>query len=161
MRKEDELILLTCAINKNEEETRIEEILSTPVDWGYIIGQLIHHRLAFIQKKCMTPQRAVQVIKNAGGIAVLAHPNRIRGSHSYIYELIIRLKKVGLDGVELYCKDMPDEELEFYRKICEEDNLVISAGSDFHKEGNLFGCWKEEFKISTDNIEKESIINIL
>ena len=45
MRKEDELILLTCAINKNKEEKRIEEILSTPVDWGYIIGQLIHHRL--------------------------------------------------------------------------------------------------------------------
>lgn len=45
MRKEDELILLTCAINKNKEEKRIEEILSAPVDWGYIIGQLIHHRL--------------------------------------------------------------------------------------------------------------------
>ena len=36
---------MTCAINKNKEEKRIEEILSTPVDWGYIIGQLIHHRL--------------------------------------------------------------------------------------------------------------------
>ncbi|RGF49417.1 hypothetical protein DW006_09680 [Eubacterium sp. AF36-5BH] len=46
MRAENELILLTSAINKSESEIkRIEDILSEPVDWGYIIGQLIHHRL--------------------------------------------------------------------------------------------------------------------
>lgn len=46
MRAEDELILLTSAINKSEiEAKKIEELLSEPVDWGYIIGQLIHHRL--------------------------------------------------------------------------------------------------------------------
>lgn len=122
---------------------------------------LFDERVAFVQKKCMTPQRAVQVIKNAGGLAVLAHPNRIKGTHSYIYELVSRLKKVGLDGVEVYCKGMSDEELGFYRKICEEEKLVISAGSDFHKEGDLFGCWKEDCNISTEKIEKESIINIL
>lgn len=46
MRREDELILYTSLIDKSEEEIKkIEDSLSKPIDWGYVIGQLIHHRL--------------------------------------------------------------------------------------------------------------------
>lgn len=46
MRKENEVILLGCIMNKNEKNTeRLYELINTPLDWAYIAGQLIHHRL--------------------------------------------------------------------------------------------------------------------
>lgn len=46
MKRENELILLTSLQDKTNQETeRIESIMEDPIDWGYVIGQLIHHRL--------------------------------------------------------------------------------------------------------------------
>lgn len=46
MKRENELILLTSLQDKtNQEAERIEKIMEEPIDWGYVIGQLIHHRL--------------------------------------------------------------------------------------------------------------------
>lgn len=44
--RENDLILLACVQEKTQQEVeQIEEILKQPVNWAYVIGQLIHHRL--------------------------------------------------------------------------------------------------------------------
>ncbi len=47
VKDENKLILLTCLQRRTEnEENQIKQIISLKLDWGYIVGQLIHHRLS-------------------------------------------------------------------------------------------------------------------
>lgn len=119
-------------------------------------------QIAFVQKDCMTPEDAISIVKKAGGIPVLAHPNRLRIAHSDRLELIRRLVKCGLEAVEVYCIKMSDEEISEYTRICKELNIKISAGSDFHKTVDTMGEWRPGMSISTDLVgESDLLLKVL
>lgn len=105
-------------------------------------------KCGFVQKKCMEPKKAIEVITVAGGISVLAHPNRLKMSRNEIQELISELVGYGLKGIEVYCKEM--DEVEWYTDICHKYNLIITGGSDFHKEEDKLGYWDENKLIPSD-----------
>ena len=91
------------------------------------------------KEKLKTPQ-AISLIKEAGGIAVLAHPIQIRefgdpGEEAF-YEkvdaLVCRLKKDGLGGLECFHRDHSHEQALRFTAIAERYHLHITKGSDFH-----------------------------
>lgn len=96
---------------------------------------------AYIEKKCIDTVEAIKLIHNCDGIAVLAHPNRIPLSKDNKIELFNSLINAGLDGIEIYCKEM--DELDFYKNYCIDKNLLISGGSDFHSDNEKLGCYNE------------------
>ena len=110
---------------------------------------LVAGKVAFVQKECMTPEEAIQLIVDAGGIPVLAHPNRVNMTKDRMEHLIEHLAKCGLKGIECYCLYITDEEIRWYVTLCHKENLWVSAGSDFHKPTDLIGLWREENEIST------------
>jgi predicted metal-dependent phosphoesterase TrpH len=69
----------------------------------------------------------VKLIKSAGGLAVLAHPG-MYGNMDAIPALI----EAGLDGIELWHPKNSDSEKIEIEKICFENNLIMTGGSDFH-----------------------------
>ena len=83
---------------------------------------------------------AIQLIKNAGGIAVLAHPYKIkniglRGSEDFkknFDELIRELKGCGLKGIECIYPEHTHEEELFFIDVAAKYHLHITEGSDFH-----------------------------
>lgn len=80
----------------------------------------------------VTPMDAVSLIRESGGIAVLAHPLLYRLSSSNLQALVEDLKEAGLGGIEaLYSTHTVGEE-QLVKKIAAENNLLISGGSDFH-----------------------------
>lgn len=80
----------------------------------------------------VTPMEAVSLIKQAGGIAILAHPLLYHMSTTNLNRLIVDLKAVGLDGIEaLYSTYTAGEEL-LIKNIAAQNGLLISGGSDFH-----------------------------
>ena len=44
------------------------------------------------------------------------------------------LKSLGLDGIECYYPTYTQEEMLYYDTYCKNNNMLISAGSDFHGE---------------------------
>lgn len=81
-----------------------------------------------------SPEEAIQLIHEAGGLAVIAHPGLIKFGKKNQEELIRGLKNKGLDGIEcLYSKHEKKQE-EFYMKLARKYDLKITAGSDFHGE---------------------------
>lgn len=110
---------------------------------------LVAGRVAFVQKECMTPEEAIQLVVDAGGIPVLAHPNRVNMFKDRMEQLIEHLAKCGLKGIECYCLYITDEEIKWYEALCHKENLWVSAGSDFHKPTDMIGFWREENEIST------------
>ncbi len=92
----------------------------------------------------MTTQRAIELINNAGGIAVLAHPYRMRtigerGSKEWQKNFTImikELKALGLKGIEcMYPKHTKEEEF-FFINTAAKFHMHILEGSDFHGDGD-------------------------
>lgn len=109
---------------------------------------LIKGKCAFVQKECFEPKEAIEIIIAAGGIPVLAHPNRLNLDIEEKIKLIDKLVQYGLRGIEVYCKNNAD--LEFYEKICRKYNLLKTGGSDFHKEEDKIGYWNENNLIPSE-----------
>ncbi len=95
-----------------------------------------------IPKNRISTVEAIELVKNAGGMPVIAHPAKIRGmgergSDEFwrnMDALIAGLKKVGLKGVECYHPSHSEEERWKLFKIASKYHLHITEGSDFHGE---------------------------
>jgi predicted metal-dependent phosphoesterase TrpH len=84
---------------------------------------------AYANPPRITPEEAIDLIKRAGGVAVLAHPGLYEDD-----ELIKRLIHHGLDGIEALHSDHTPEQEEQYQKLAEVNQMIATAGSDFHGE---------------------------
>ncbi len=87
------------------------------------------HGPAYVPKKTLTPQQAIELIREAGGVSVLAHPGLTQRDH-----VIEDLVKYGLQGIEVYYPSHTPQAVKKYQKIAKKYNLVETGGSDFHGE---------------------------
>jgi len=71
----------------------------------------------------------VERIRNAGGIASLAHPIRVHGG---VPELLPHLCDMGLNAIEAYHSDHSPRETELYLSLARHYDLLVTGGSDFH-----------------------------
>ncbi len=86
----------------------------------------------FVNREYLTPEAAIELIKNAGGIPVLAHPLLYKLSVSEIRHMLGTLKASGIRGIEaMYSRNHGTDEA-FVRKLADEYDLFITGGSDFH-----------------------------
>ena len=83
-------------------------------------------------KKGITEEEGIELIKNANGVPILAHPNSLKKSYKELKEKIIYLKSVGLQGLETTHPNLNMEERYIYSEFAKELNLLESGGSDFH-----------------------------
>ena len=80
-------------------------------------------------------EEALGLIKSSGGISLLAHPSTLKLSDDKLFELIIKMKEMGLDGLEvLNTSKTTNIEFEKYRNIANKLNLIESCGSDYHND---------------------------
>ena len=84
---------------------------------------------AYVPKKTLTPRQAIELIRDAQGVAVLAHPGLTRRDH-----VIEDLVKYGMQGIEVYYPTHTPQAVEKYLKIAKKYNLAATGGSDFHGE---------------------------
>lgn len=79
-----------------------------------------------------SPEETIAMIKEAGGIVILAHPQTLKLSFEELTEKLKELKSYGLDGLECYHSNQTSEEMDEFNKIAKELNLIITKGSDYH-----------------------------
>lgn len=96
---------------------------------------------AYISGFKFTPDEALSLIKNTGGIPVLAHPYIIKND-----ELILRFIDAGLLGIEAYYPEHTQSMVNFYLDFAKKHNLLVTGGSDCH------GDAKPEAKIGSIKI---------
>ncbi|HCC01023.1 MAG TPA: phosphatase [Ruminococcaceae bacterium] len=70
---------------------------------------------------------AVRSIRNAGGLAILAHPGQQKN-----FALIRELIPFGLSGVEYRHPDNNKKDMLTVQQLCEEYHLCLTGGSDYH-----------------------------
>ena len=105
-------------------------------------------RPAWIPKTKMSALESVELIHQAGGLAVMAHPGLNRTD-----EIIPDLVAAGLDGIECFHTKHSTKMAERYLEIAEKYHLLVTGGSDCHgfsKVKPLIGT----VKLPYDHVEK-------
>jgi 3',5'-nucleoside bisphosphate phosphatase len=88
---------------------------------------------AYVDKYKLDCQKAIEMIAAAGGISVLAHPYLLRIlDNSRLESLVLILKEMGLQGIEVYYPEHSPENVEFYSRLALSHDLAVTGGTDFH-----------------------------
>ncbi|MGN0408330.1 MAG: PHP domain-containing protein [Bacteroides sp.] len=86
----------------------------------------------YVPRKRITAEDGINLIKNAGGVPILAHPTLYHLGNDVMHRMLGELKQSGLVGMEcIYSTYTMGEELEM-RRLAKEFDLIMSGGSDFH-----------------------------
>jgi predicted metal-dependent phosphoesterase TrpH len=88
-------------------------------------------RACFVPKRLPTAQDAIVLVREAGGVSVLAHP----GSSRVRQAVITDLANAGLDGVEIRHPKHSRQREEILLALSRRLGLLPSGGSDFHGPG--------------------------
>lgn len=89
--------------------------------------------LAYVEKFRFPQAEAFAMIREAGGVPVLAHPFTLGvGSPAALKNLLMGQKALGLAGVEVYYPEHGPAQEALYLKLAKELDLLITGGSDFH-----------------------------
>lgn len=89
----------------------------------------------YVPRKTVTPQDAVEIIYDAGGIPVIAHPHDLDIAETLIKELM----NYGLRGIEAYHRKHSPACVEYFSSMAEELGLIVTGGSDFHAPNIING----------------------
>lgn len=81
----------------------------------------------YVPSTHITPQRAIEVVLESGGVPVLAHPGRLKD-----YSIIEQLVEWGLQGLEVFYPTHEPMQVAYFREQAARYGLVMTAGSDFH-----------------------------
>jgi predicted metal-dependent phosphoesterase TrpH len=87
---------------------------------------------AYVPKQAVTPVRAVELIRAAHGVAVLAHPSVHAGARAVPEALIREMAAAGLAGLEIDHPDQNAVERARWRALADELELAGTGGSDDH-----------------------------
>lgn len=137
-------ISLDVISNKENETILLKEFGHIPNKGEFIETIMNEGCPAFVKKETITPKEAAELIRNAGGKVVLAHPV------AYVYEdnltdkdILQIVKEMKADGIEanyIYYDRNNNriDEVEKWNKFANDNNLaIITIGSDFHNKDGI------------------------
>lgn len=118
---------------------------------------------AYVEKASITPLEAAELVRNAGGKVVLAHPVAYSYEDNLSDEDIISLiKEIKPDGIEAnyiyidrYNNKINDSDK--WNKVAKDLDLIATIGSDFHNKDDIhprIGLINEEINISEEKIDE-------
>ena len=104
-------------------------VKSLPEAFDRYVGD---HSPYFVPRQKVTPVQAVNLILQANGLPVLAHPTLYHMSGDALQTLVLQLKEAGLVGIEAVYSTYSAAEERQMRQLAAKNGLLISGGSDFH-----------------------------
>ncbi|MCG8485639.1 MAG: PHP domain-containing protein, partial [Clostridia bacterium] len=88
-------------------------------------------KMAYVPIEYMTFNEGIELVKETGGIPIIAHPgNNLKDDLSMINHLI----REGLEGIEAYSSYHTKEATDYFLTVAKKNGLRITYGSDFHGE---------------------------
>jgi 3',5'-nucleoside bisphosphate phosphatase len=119
---------------------------------------------AYVSRFVYDSAEAIRMIRQAGGITVLAHPVQIDPTLQCLPGLLSELAGLGLDGVELYYPTQSAGIRKKIKMVADRYQLLYTGGSDYHgdiRPGSHLAGGKNVFVPSNvlDSIRKRLVKN--
>lgn len=126
---------------KGQNKIRLEQEMQFRPEQIYglsdVIGFYFKKYFYLYREAEMSITQAIELIHQAKGKAVLAHPAQQLKFRDW--PVVKDLKDNGLDGLEAISGHHSWQEIDYWQRIAKEFNLFITCGSDYH--GDLPGEW--------------------
>ncbi|MGR8931664.1 MAG: PHP domain-containing protein [Gammaproteobacteria bacterium] len=109
---------------------------------------------AFVPTQWIAMEDAVAWIRQAGGVAVLAHPLRYNLSFKWMNRAMAAFREAGGQGVEVVTGRASLEDIRLSAQFAVRNKLYASVGSDFHSPDNQ---WVELGRLATLPVELQPV----
>lgn len=96
---------------------------------------LVKGKPGFVEHEWMSLEAAVTLIKDSGGVAVIAHPGRYDLGRTNMPLLMHEFRKYGGEAIEVVTGSHTPPQYTQFAKIAHQFSLKASLGSDFHGPG--------------------------
>ncbi len=104
---------------------------------------------AYVDKYRISSTDAIAMIRNAGGMAVLAHPGLLKPLSVFSFEeMLCCLREAGLNGIEVWYPEHSAAQTAYYAQMADRYGLIKTGGTDFHgsvKPGVQMGIGRGDF----------------
>jgi predicted metal-dependent phosphoesterase TrpH len=88
---------------------------------------------AYVDKDRIECEQAINIIRAAGGVPVLAHPALLNIDNDQNLDALLQnLVKIGLAGIEVYYPGHSPRQIRQYTELAEKYGLLMTGGTDFH-----------------------------
>ncbi|MCX7716982.1 MAG: PHP domain-containing protein [Candidatus Sumerlaeaceae bacterium] len=108
-------------------------------------------KAAYFDRERFTAEQGISLIRECGGVAVLAHPSLLTLPAGQTLDDVIRhLADCGLGGIECYYSLHTPEQTNTYLAFARRYGLVVTGGSDYHggrKPDIRMGCGKGDLRV--------------
>ncbi|RPJ11936.1 MAG: PHP domain-containing protein [Deltaproteobacteria bacterium] len=112
---------------------------------------------AYVDKVRFKPKEAISFIREAGGVAVLAHPKTLgMNGPSALERTILELMEMGLKGIEVFYPEHSPLEVGQFKVLAERSGLLMTGGTDYHgieKEALDIGVGRGEMRLPYSIVE--------
>ena len=89
-------------------------------------------RPGYVERDRYSAKECIDLIREAGGVSVLAHPATIYLPDEQLRILVGELKEHGLGGIEAHYAENRPENIRKFTEWAEELELICTGGTDFH-----------------------------
>ncbi len=151
-------------INNDKNRLKLINDFGVVPQMGEFIEKMMNENCPFyVEKETITPKEAADIIHNAGGIVVLAHPVAYTYednlTESDICELVNEMTADGIEADYVYIdkNNIKHNDIVFWNNFASNYNLNTTVGSDFHKEDGIhprIGLVNEEVNLTKKQINQ-------
>ena len=89
----------------------------------------------FVPHAWASLEEAIDMIDDAGGVAVVAHPGRYKLNELALHTLLEQFQNLGGTGLEVATSNHTEREMRRFADLAREFGFEASGGSDFHGPG--------------------------
>jgi len=157
------------AVTRKENEEQLLKQFGYIPSKGEFIETIMNEGCpAYVKKETISPKEVAELIRQASGKVVLAHPVAYQNEDNFtdqdILELVEDLKADGIEANYIYVNRHNEviNDSEKWNKFATENHLFTTIGSDFHNKDGLhaeIGFINIDFKL--DNLKIQQILNNL
>jgi hypothetical protein len=154
-------ISLDVISNEKNKELLLKNFGHIPNKGEFIEAVMNENCVAYVKKETVTPKVAAEIIREAKGKVVLAHPvayvHEDKLTDDDILEIIKDMSPDGLEANYLYVdsNNQKFDEVQKWNEFAKLNNLFTTAGSDFHNSDGIrpeIGFVNTDFVLSDDEI---------
>lgn len=111
----------------------------------------------YVERRRATPQAAMALIREAGGLAVLAHPKQLNRPFAEMKAIVEQLVEWGLEGLEVFHPDHSADEMRMFGLMAERLRLIVTGGTDFHghlRRGVRLGVGYGQLRVPPEAVDR-------